>query len=201
MAALFKRIVVVSILNILDFILATLLLFKSKWTVDSWLNATADLNFCKCTVDLWLIAVFRLALITGATIGIRINLIHGPARLKLSKKPIFCFSFGIIVYVLIKFLVSTECPQEHSSKIWLWLFFAQTCLFSIIFSWSWWFLGKHAVESPVLTVNADQEIESIPREQGLMSNSDSDDESNDSDSSSELGRYTTFKSGTVEITL
>ena len=177
--------VLVVLLNIVDVLLGTLLLLKSKWTLKSWQNATADLKFCTCTIDLWFIAISRFALIIGAVFGVRLNPIQGRARLRLSRRPIFLLSFGIIVYVLIKFLSSTECVQEHSSKVWLWLFFGHTCLFSFNLSWSWWVLSRGSLEQPVLAVNSDREVGSVLEPEGSASQSDSDDESVDSDDNSD----------------
>ena len=168
----------------LDILLATLLLLKSKWTVNSWLSATEDLNFCTCRIDLWFIAIGRFALIIGALFGIRLSPIRGHARLRLSRRPIYILSFGIIVYVLIKFLLSTECEQEHSFKVWLWCFFGHTCLFSLNLSWSWWTLSRAPLQQPVMIINENQEVGSLLEQDGSTSQSDSDDESIDSDDSS-----------------
>jgi hypothetical protein len=178
-------VVVVLFNNLLDILLATLLLLKSKWTLKSWLNATADLDFCTCTIDLWLISISRFALITGAVLGRRLNPSNSHARLRLSRRPVFILSFGIIVYVLIKFLLSTECTQEHSLKVWLWCFLGHTCLFSLNLSWSWWTLSKKpALQRPVVVVNVNQEVGSVLDQDESASQSDSDDESSDSGDSS-----------------
>ena len=176
--------VLVVILHVLDVLLASLLLLKSKWTSKSWQNATADLTFCTCTIDLWFIAISRFAIMIGAIVGLKVNSAQGLARLKLSRRPIFCLSFAAIVYVLGKFLASTECSQDHSSKVWLWLFFGHTCLFSLNFSWNWWSLGKASIQEPTLVVNADQEIGVMLDRERSRLKADSDDESVDSDDSS-----------------
>ena len=177
-------VVVVVLLHILDVLVASLLLLKAKWASKSWLNATSDLNFCTCTIDMWLIAISRFAMMIGAIVGLKVNTVQGQARLRLSRRPIFCLSFASIVYVLGKFLASTECTQDHSSKVWLWVFFGHTCLFSMIFSWNWWTLGKISIQGPALVVNAEQEISVMLDNERSRTESYSDDESVNSDASS-----------------
>ena len=170
----------VVLLAIVDVLLATLFLLKSNWTKASWLTATSDFHFCTTSVDLWFTAISRFSLISGAIFGIRLNTTQGRARLRLSRKPIYCISFGIVVYVLAKFLASTECVEAHSSKVWFWLFLGHTALFSLTFSWSWWVMGRGALLKTELVVNKDQEVGSVLG----SSSSESDNESVDSEDSS-----------------
>lgn len=176
------RVIVIS-LNFLDVALATLFLLKSNFSWKSWQNASADLTFCSFTVDLWCITICRFALIFGAIFGLKVNPVQGSARLKLSRRPIYCLAFAIIVYVLSKFLASTECMLGNDSKMWLWLFFGQTCMFSLVFSWCWWVLGNESPQHPLLVINADEEAGSLMEDVVSTSSSDSDSESTNSDDS------------------
>ena len=183
-----------------DIVLSTIILLNFKFTERSWLVSTSNFEFCSSSLDLWLLGVIRFTLILGAALGLTKNRRDGVARLKLSRTPIFLISFGIIIYVIVKFLSTTECVLSKSTKIWLWSFHGHSVLFSIGLSCSWWVLGKArgpgTLRHPVVAVNGDQEVGSVlGREPLLSTQKDSDNESNcSSDSSGSSGdRYLNTK--------
>jgi hypothetical protein len=118
--------VLVVLLNLVDVLLGTLLLLKSKWTLKSWQNATADLKFCTCTIDLWFIAISRFALIIGAVFGVRLNPIQGRARLRLSRRPIFLLSFGGILRLL-NVPVTPPYRKKMLGKIIIFYYYTSIC--------------------------------------------------------------------------
>ena len=176
-----------------DIVLSTIILLNFKFSERSWLASTSNFEFCSSSLDLWLLGLIRFTLTLGAVLGLTKNRRDGVARLKLSRRPIFSISFGIIIYVIVKFLSTTECVLSKTTKIWLWSFHGHSVLFSIGLSCSWWVLGKAGtLRYPVVVVNGDQEVGSVlGREPLLSTQKDSDNESNcSSDSSGSSGdRY------------
>lgn len=178
-----KYVLLVLLSNFLDIMLATLLLFRTKWTLHSWLVAVSDLNFCTTLIDLWLLAISRFALIAGAVIGTKMNPAKSCLRLRRCRRIIFFLTFGIVVYDLVKLLASTECGQTHRKKRFFWLFLGHTFFFSVVMSWNWWMLGKpHIVSGQTLSVNADHEVCPVLNEDSCSSISDDESESDEAGS-------------------
>lgn len=171
-------------ISLLDSVTSTVLFLNFKWTKHSWISATSNFEFCTSTLDLWLLSWMRFTLTVGAVLGLQKNIQDGLSRLKLFRRPIFILTFGIIVYVIVKFLCSTECARSKASTVWLWSFLGQSVLFSLGLSWSWWVLGKGTFRHPVLVINSDEEVGPVlERETQWSSDMDSESSNSSSDGS------------------
>lgn len=189
--------VVIVLFSLLDIILSTLLLLNFKWTETSWKTETSSFVFCTSSFDLWLLGCVRISLILGALFGSRKNRKEGWSRLKLCRRPVYCLSYGMMVYAVVKLLASTECVLSETSKIYLWSFLAHTVVFSLGFSWSWRALGKRNFARPVMVVNSDQEVGSVCEREPLLSSSNS---SNSSDLHSDSSDYSHSENSKAKVT-
>lgn len=103
-----------------------------------------DFKFCSSVFDLWVLSIFRLSVLLGAGLGILCakRKIDAISRVFLLKRLIFWGSIAVIVFTMIKFLLSTECNVDKHSRIWLYCFLGWTFVGTMLSNGLWYQLTK-----------------------------------------------------------
>ncbi|XP_015761498.1 PREDICTED: ATP-binding cassette sub-family B member 9-like [Acropora digitifera] len=103
-----------------------------------------DFKFCSSVFDLWILSIFRLSVLLGTGLGILCakRKIDAISRVFLLRRLIFWGSIAVIVFTMIKFLLSTECNVDKHSRIWLYCFLGWTLVGTMLSSGLWYQLSK-----------------------------------------------------------
>ena len=150
---------------IVDVLLSGVLLIRGKDI--STLNQRLQLNeFCSSVFDLWILSLVRSCTILGASFGVLFakRKMDAVSRIKHLRKPWLYCGIGVVVFVVGKFLLSTECSLDSSSKIWLWAFMGWTVSSTVMANGLWYLLCKIKFSS----ISTEQEIGSIQERERLL---------------------------------
>ena len=157
---------------IVDVVLSGVLLIRGKDI--STLNQRLQLNeFCSCVFDLWILSLVRSCTILGASFGVLFakRKMDAVSRIKHFRKPWLYCGIVVVVFVVGKFLLSTECRMDSNSKIWLWAFMGWTVGSTAMAYGLWYLLCKIKFSS----ISTEQEIGSIQERERLLHVGDFDD--------------------------
>lgn len=130
-----------------------------------------EFKFCSSGFDLWILSLVRSCTLLGASFGVLFakRKMDAVSRINHVKKPWLYCGIGIVVFVVAKFLLSTECSLNSNSKIWLWSFMGWTVCSTIMAYGQWYLLCK----IKFTCISAKQEIGSIQgRDVGDFDDSD-----------------------------
>ena len=160
---------------IVDVLLSGVLLIHGKDI--STLNQLHEFKFCSCVFDLWILSLARSCTIFGASFGVLFakRKMDAVSRINHLRKPWLYCGVGVVIFVVGKFLLSTECRLESSSKIWLWAFMGWTVGSTVMAYGLWYLLCKIKFSS----MSTEQEIGSIQERESLLHVGDFDDSSSD----------------------
>ena len=160
---------------IVDVLLSGVLLIHGKDI--STLNQLHDFKFCSSVFDLWILSLVRSCTILGASFGVLFakRKMDAVSRINHLSKPWLYCGVGVVIFVVGKFLLSTECSLESSSKIWLWAFMGWTVGSTVMAYGLWYLLCKIKFSS----MSTEQEIGSIQERESLLHVGDFDDSSSD----------------------
>ena len=150
---------------VVDVLLSGVLLIRGKDI--STLNQRLQLNeFCSSVFDLWILSLVRSCTILGASFGVLFakRKMDAVSRIKHLRKPWLYCGIGVVVFVVGKFLLSTECSLDSSSKIWLWAFMGWTVSSTLMANGLWYLLCKIKFSS----ISTEQEIGSIQERERLL---------------------------------
>ena len=150
---------------VVDVLLSGVLLIRGKDI--STLNQRLQLNeFCSSVFDLWILSLVRSCTILGASFGVLFakRKMDAVSRIKHLRKPWLYCGIGVVVFVVGKFLLSTECSLDSSSKIWLWAFMGWTVSSTVMANGLWYLLCKIKFSS----ISTEQEIGSIQERERLL---------------------------------
>lgn len=138
-----------------------------------------EFEFCSSVFDLWVLSMVRLCGLFGAAFGFLFakRKLDAVSKISLFKKPLLYYSIAVVVFVVIKFLLSTECSMDKNAKIWLWCFMGWSVLGTIKTNLLWYFLSR----IKAVTLSTEQEIGSIQERETLLNVGDfsHDDSSTD----------------------
>lgn len=156
---------------IVDFLLSGVLLTRGKDI--SSLNQLHEFKFCSCVFDLWILSLVRSCTILGASFGVLFakRKMDAVSRINHFRKPWLYCGVGVVIFVVGKFLVSTECSLDRSSKIWLWAFMGWTVSSTVMAYGLWYLLCKIKFSS----MSTEQEIGSIQERESLLHVGDFED--------------------------
>ena len=157
---------------IVDVVLSGVLLIRGKDI--STLNQRLQLNeFCSCVFDLWILSLVRSCTILGASFGVLFakRKMDAVSRIKHLRKPWLYCGIVVVVFVVGKFLLSTECRMDSNSKIWLSAFMGWTVGSTAMAYGLWYLLCKIKFSS----ISTEQEIGSIQERERLLHVGDFDD--------------------------
>ncbi|XP_078365002.1 ABC-type oligopeptide transporter ABCB9-like [Oculina patagonica] len=152
---------------LLDVLLSGVLLIHGK-NISSFTehSQVEDFKFCSSVFDLWILSLIRSCALLGATFGLLFakRKMDAVSRIIQFKKPWLYYSIGVVVFVVVKFLLSTECSLDKNSKIWQWCFMGWTVGSTFMANGLWYLLSK----IKVLGMSTEQEIGSIQERESLL---------------------------------
>lgn len=156
---------------IVDVLLSGVLLIRGKDI--SSLNQLHEFKLCSCVFDLWILSLVRSCTILGASFGVLFakRKMDAVSRINHFRKPWLYCGVGVVIFVVGKFLVSTECSLDRSSKIWLWAFMGWTVSSTVMAYGLWYLLCKIKFSS----MSTEQEIGSIQERESLLHVGDFED--------------------------
>ena len=139
-----------------------------------------EFKFCSSVFDLWVLSILRSCSLFGAVFGLLCakRKKDAVARIILLTKPLLYYIIACTVYIVVKFLLSTECSMDKTAKIWFGCFMGWTFLGTLMTYGLWYLLSR----IKVVSLSTEQEIGSIQERQTLLGINDFD---NSSDSNSD----------------
>lgn len=149
-----------------------------------------EFKFCSSVFDLWVLSFFRVCMLLGAAFGLLFakRKLDAIARIILLKSPLLYCSIAVVVFVVIKFLLSTDkdCSMDRGARIWIWCFMGWSLLGTVITNGVWYLLS--IVKGSSLAT--EREIGSIQERETLLdvgnfdhdSGSDQEDRTGDEES-------------------
>lgn len=159
---------------LLDILLSGVLLIHGR-NISSFNehSQVEDFKFCSSVFDLWIFSLVRSCSLLGAACGLLLakRKMDAVSRIILLKKPLLYYSIGVVVFVVVKFLLSTECRLDKTSKIWLWSFMGWTVGSTVLAYGLWYLLSK----IKVLGLSTEQEIGSVQERESLLDVGDFND--------------------------
>lgn len=170
----------------MDALLSGVLLVRGKdFSRFNQRSQVEEFKFCSSVFDLWVISLARLCTLSGAILGVLFakRKVDAVSRIIFLKKPLLYCSIGVVVFVVIKFLLSTECTMDKNSKLWLWCFMGWTVGSTIMANGLWYLLSK----IKVMGMSTEQETGSIQERETLL---DVNDCNNSDDSISNEENHT-----------
>ena len=170
----------------MDALLSGVLLIRGKdFSRFNQHSQVEEFKFCSSVFDLWVISLARLCTLLGAILGLLFakRKVDAVSRIIFLKKPWLYCSIGVVVFVVIKFLLSTECTLDKNSKLWLWCFMGWTVGSTIMANGLWYLLSK----IKVMGMSTEQETGSIQERETLL---DVNDCNNSDDSISNEENHT-----------
>ncbi|XP_031572026.1 ATP-binding cassette sub-family B member 9-like [Actinia tenebrosa] len=173
------KIALVLVFTAIDLFVSTV--FLIHWDDFSQLSSN-NYKFCTSAFDLWVIALSRCVIILGAVVGFLRNKRDAIPRIASSVKPMGYFQGAIVIFLVVKFLMSTECHLEKTSKIWLWGFSAWNCVCSVLLVLCCYELSKIEVPTSIRSsLSTDKEISDVLEREKLLGDEDtnSDDENSE----------------------
>lgn len=159
------KIAFVLIFTTIDLFVSTI--FLIHWD-DFSLVSSYDYKFCTSSFDLWVIALSRCVIILGAVVGFLRNKRDAIPRIASSVKPMGYFQGAIVIFLVVKFLMSTECHLEKTSKLWLWGFSAWNCVCSVLLVLCCYGLSKIQVPSLRSSLSTEKEIGDVLEREKLL---------------------------------
>ncbi|XP_078410686.1 ABC-type oligopeptide transporter ABCB9-like isoform X1 [Cetorhinus maximus] len=117
------------VFQILDVVITTLL---CTYVHDDSQFGSDIINFdiSHSCLDLWAICILRVTLIIGASIGVCVNQIDGPKRLKSAEFYISILCLLMVAYAEVKMLLYSE-TENFPNDPWFWSLFAWTLISSV----------------------------------------------------------------------
>ena len=163
---------------LLDILLSGVLLIHGR-NISSFNehSQVEDFKFCSSVFDLWILSLVRTCTLLGAAFGLLFakRKMDAVSRIILLKKPLLYYSIGVVVFVVVKFLLSTECRLDKTSKIWLWSFMGWSVGSTILAYGLWYLLSK----LKVLGLSTEREIGSVQERESLLDVGDFNDSDDD----------------------
>lgn len=159
---------------LVDAILSSVLLIHGKdFSRFNERSQVEEFKFCSSVFDLWIFSFVRCCTLFGAILGLLFakRKMDAVSRITSLKKPWLYCSILVVVVVVIKLLLSTECNLDKTSKIWLWLFMGWTVGGTILANGLWYFLSKIKVTG----LSTEQETGSVQERESLLNVSDFQD--------------------------
>lgn len=148
----------------LDFCISTA--FAIHWNDLSWANKSIyEYEFCTSSFDLWVFCLSRLIFIFGAVVGVLRNSLEAIPRIKSSIKPMFYFQTALVIVIVVKILMSTECNLDKMGKVWLWSFSGWSCFCSCVLVGFWYWMSK--MRTPTI-YSTEEEIGDVLEREGLL---------------------------------
>ena len=169
---------------IVDFLLSGVLLIHGKdiSTFNQRLQVY-EFKFCSSAFDLWILSLVRSCTLLGASFGVLFakRRMDAVSRINHLKKPWLYCGVLVVVCVVGKFLLSTECSLDSNSKIWLWAFMGWTVGSTVMAYGLWYLLGK----IKFIGMSTEKENGSIQERERLLHVDYSDDHDDERASSDE----------------
>ena len=151
-----------------------------------------EFKFCSSGFDLWVLSLIRSCTLLGASFGVLFakRKMDAVSRINHLKKPWVYCGIGVIIFVVGKFLLSTECSLDSTSKSWLWAFMAWT-VGSTVMAYGLWYL---LCNIKFIGMSTEQEIGSIQERESLLHVADFD---NSDDKTSSVENHVKEKESTI----
>ncbi|XP_020602816.1 ATP-binding cassette sub-family B member 9-like [Orbicella faveolata] len=169
-----KPLIFCTLCAIADFLLSGVLLIRGRdiSTFNQRLQID-EFKFCSSSFDLWILSLVRLCTLLGASFGVLFakRKMDAVSRINNLKKPWLYCGIAVVVFVVGKFLLSTECSLDSNPKIWLWAFMGWT-VGSTVMAYGLWFL---LCKLKFIGMSTEQEIGSIQERESLLHVDDFDD--------------------------
>jgi len=169
-----KPLIFCTLCAIADFLLSGVLLIRGRdiSTFNQRLQID-EFKFCSSSFDLWILSLVRLCTLLGASFGVLFakRKMDAVSRINNLKKPWLYCGIAVVVFVVGKFLLSTECSLDSNPKIWLWAFMGWT-VGSTVMAYGLWFL---LCKLKFIGMSTEQEIGSIQERDSLLHVDDFDD--------------------------
>ena len=172
-------IIITSVALLVDFIASSLLFIHGK-DFSQFTSQGYEYQFCVSSFDLWIISLFRLAVGFGCLIGVCRNRRDAVSRILSSRKIVFYISVAFVIFVVGKFLISTECKVNRTSKIFYWTFSVWTVTCSAAMNLYWFKLSKLSVRKRNI-LSTLGEIGSVQEREALFGDSSSDEEESETE--------------------
>lgn len=170
----------------MDVLLSGVLLIRGKdISTFNQRSQVEEFKFCSSGFDLWVLSLVRSCTLLGASFGVLFakHKMDAVSRIIFLKKPWLYCGIGAVLFVVGKFLLSTECSLDNNSKIWLWCFMGWTVGSTIMAYGLWHLLSKIKFTG----MSTEQEIGSIQERESLLH---VDDFNNSDDSASSVENRT-----------
>ena len=158
-----------------DFITSSILLIHGN-DLSTFGTQVTEYKFCSSCFDLWLISLLRLALGLGGILGVLFNRRDAVPRLASTRKLVLYLSAGLVIFVVVKFLLSTECKVEHTSKVFYWTLSVWTIVCSVTMNLYWYKLSKLSCVKRRCNLSTEGEIGSVLERENLLTEVSSDEE-------------------------
>lgn len=169
-----KPLIFCTLCVIADFLLSGVLLIRGRdiSTFNQRLQID-EFKFCSSSFDLWILSLVRLCTLLGASFGVLFakRKMDAVSRINNLKKPWLYCGIAVVVFVVGKFLLSTECSLDSNPKIWLWAFMGWTVGSTVMAYGLWYLLCK----LKFIGMSTEQEIGSIQERESLLHVDDFDD--------------------------
>jgi len=169
-----KPLIFCTLCAIADFLLSGVLLIRGRdiSTFNQRLQID-EFKFCSSSFDLWILSLVRLCTLLGASFGVLFakRKMDAVSRINNLKKPWLYCGIAVVVFVVGKFLLSTECSLDSNPKIWLWAFMGWTVGSTVMAYGLWYLLCK----LKFIGMSTEQEIGSIQERDSLLHVDDFDD--------------------------
>lgn len=169
-----KPLIFCTLCAIADFLLSGVLLIRGRdiSTFNQRLQID-EFKFCSSSFDLWILSLVRLCTLLGASFGVLFakRKMDAVSRINNLKKPWLYCGIAVVVFVVGKFLLSTECSLDSNPKIWLWAFMGWTVGSTVMAYGLWYLLCK----LKFIGMSTEQEIGSIQERESLLHVDDFDD--------------------------
>lgn len=136
-----KGIFLVTVLSITDFVLTTVLFGRGTKFYETFSHVIGQYSFTNSVLELWLLAVLRVAIILGSVIGLCCNKNVGVGRVKKSNKLILVVAGLQCMFTLVKLLAVSEKGQFLHEK-WFWWLWAWSVAGTVLLYIEWKLLGN-----------------------------------------------------------
>lgn len=154
---LWKSLVLVNVVSLLDVVLTTVLYSQGHKFHDTFKQAFFRYSFTSSVFELWTLCVLRCSVIYGLIIGVMKGRELGINRIKSTRTTSVFLAGALVMFTLIKLLSVSEDSQIMNSH-WFWSLFSWTLVSSVIFVLQWRILGNICIVAPpVVKINCDDE--------------------------------------------
>jgi len=166
------KLLAISLCSLIDLFVSAV--FSIHWNDLSWMSKSIyEYKFCTSSFELWIFSLSRFVFTFGAIAGLLHNKMDAVPRIKSSMKPMFYLQGGLLIVIVIKVLMGTECDLDKMAKVWLWGFAGWHFLCSCALVGSWYGMSKLRVH---LSFSTEEEIGSVLERERLLDEEESSDE-------------------------